>query len=195
MTFKEESMTDADQKCEVCGGESGGRPVGVAAVPGAPTSIAWCSECLARDCAPRWIFDHDFVHVAGGDVEALNEWARSRQTWVDGRYVTFDEYVKRITPEMVATQIAEFEAAATAGSRYAHQIHDVCELLHMSANGSSDPISDEKRDALRSWLSRRLEEWRQPTSEYDAAFKALIEATLAEHVESTDSEEQTARRP
>lgn len=95
----------------MCGGESGGRYVGVAAVSDAPVSIAWCSECLTRDCAPAWIFDHDFVHVAGGDVEALNERTRSRQTWADGRYMTFDEYVKRITPEMVAAQIAEFKAA------------------------------------------------------------------------------------
>jgi len=104
-------MTAFDQKCDICGGESGGRYVGVASVPGAPVSIAWCSECLARDCAPTWIFDHDFVHVAGGKLEALNKWARERETWADGRYVTFDEYVRRITPEMVAKELAEFDEA------------------------------------------------------------------------------------
>ena len=65
-------MTAFDQKCDICGGESGGRYVGVASVPGAPVSIAWCSECLARDCAPTWIFDHDFVHVAGGTLRGLH---------------------------------------------------------------------------------------------------------------------------
>lgn len=101
-------MTDLEQKCDLCHGESGGRYVGVACVPGAPVSIAWCSECLSRDCAPAWIFEHDFIHVAGGDLEALGEWARQRETWADGHYVTFDEFVKRITPEMVASEIAKF---------------------------------------------------------------------------------------
>lgn len=97
--------------CDVCHGESGGTFVGVASVPGAPVSIAWCSECLQRDSAPSWVFDHDFVYVAGGDVENLVDWARSRVTWADGGYIGFDEYVKRITPEDVAKQLAEYEQA------------------------------------------------------------------------------------
>lgn len=105
-------MTDLDQKCEVCNGESGGRYVGVACIPGVPMSIAWCSECLARDCAPAWVFDHDFVHVAGGDMDVLDDWVRSRRTWANGRYVTFDEYVKRIQPELLAALIAECSACS-----------------------------------------------------------------------------------
>lgn len=104
-------MTDLDQKCDLCHGESGGSYVGVACVPGAPVSIAWCSECLSRDCAPTWIFDHDFIFVAGGNLDGLDEWARQRETWADGRYVTFDEYVRRITPERVARELAEFDEA------------------------------------------------------------------------------------
>lgn len=104
-------MTELEIKCDVCHGESGGDFVGVACIPGAPISIAWCSECLVHDCAPVWIFEHDFIHVAGGDLEALNEWARQRKTWVDGRYVAFDEFVKRITPEMVAAEIAAIDEA------------------------------------------------------------------------------------
>jgi len=87
--------------CEVCGGQSGGKYVGVAAIPGVPMSITWCDECLHRDTAPAFIFEHDFIHVAGGNLEHLAEWARDRETWADGRYIKFDEFVKRITPEMV----------------------------------------------------------------------------------------------
>lgn len=100
--------------CDVCLGESGGTFVGVAAVPGAPVSIAWCSECLQRDTAPSWVFDHDFIYVAGGDLDNLVEWARQRRTWADGRYMSFEEYVKRWTPELVAQALVDYEAAMRA---------------------------------------------------------------------------------
>jgi hypothetical protein len=102
-------MTATDLTCDICNNDSGGTFAGVAAVPGAPVSIAWCSECLARDTAPTWVFEHDFIFVAGGDATRLNDWARQRVTWADGRYMPFDEYVTRITPEMIATQQREFE--------------------------------------------------------------------------------------
>lgn len=95
--------------CGVCHGESGGNFIGVASVPGVPMSIAWCSECLKRDCAPEEVFSHDFIYVARGDVTVLNEWARSRETWVDGRYVTFDEYVRRISLEEVAAELTKWD--------------------------------------------------------------------------------------
>ena len=97
--------------CETCGGQSGGTHVGVASVPGNAYSATWCTECLQRNTAPAWIFDHDFVFVAGGDLAALADWARARETWADGRYVPFDEYVQRITPERIAQEMKEFEDA------------------------------------------------------------------------------------
>lgn len=97
--------------CEVCNNESGGTDVGVASVPGVPMSIMWCSECLKRDCAPAFVFEHDYVFVAGGDLAALNEWSKSRETWADGRYMPFTEYVQRFTPEYVATELQKFEDA------------------------------------------------------------------------------------
>lgn len=87
--------------CEVCGGQSGGKHAGVASIPGVPMSIAWCDECLKRNTAPAFIFEHDFIFVAGGDLKNLAEWARDRETWADGKYIAFDEFVKRITPEMI----------------------------------------------------------------------------------------------
>lgn len=98
-------MTDAPLTCDVCNGESGGTFVGVASVPGAPVSIAWCNQCLTRNCAPSWIFDHDFIFVAGGDATRLAEWALARETWADGRYLSFTEYVTRISPADVQREL------------------------------------------------------------------------------------------
>lgn len=93
--------------CEVCNNESGGTDVGVASIPGVPMSIMWCSECLKRDCAPTYVLDFDYISMAHGDLSALNEWAKSRETWADGRYMGFLEYVKRFTPEDIERDLAE----------------------------------------------------------------------------------------
>jgi hypothetical protein len=98
-------------KCEVCGGQSGGDFVGVASIPGAPMSIAWCNRCIGRDAIPEFIARHDFIFVAGGDLSRLAEWARERTVWADGRYMPFAEFVRRITREEVENAIAEYEAA------------------------------------------------------------------------------------
>lgn len=103
--------------CEVCNGESGGTFVGVASVPGAPLSIAWCSECLARDSAPDYVFKHDFIFVANGDVDGLAPWARQRVTWANGGYIVFDEYVKRFTPEDVKKEMDGYFQALEAANR------------------------------------------------------------------------------
>lgn len=91
--------------CEVCNNESGGTDIGVACIPGVPMSIMWCSECIKRNCVPSFVLEHDFVFVAHGDLNALAEWARERETWADGKYISFAEYAKRISPKMVEEQI------------------------------------------------------------------------------------------
>jgi hypothetical protein len=75
--------------CEICNNESGGIDVGVASIPGVPCSIEWCSECLKQNAAPVWVFEHDFIFVAEGNLENLAPWARERVTWCDGKYVPF----------------------------------------------------------------------------------------------------------
>jgi hypothetical protein len=99
--------------CEICNNESGGTDVGVASIPGAPVSIMWCNECLKRDCAPMFVFDHDFIFVANGNLDALSDWAKQRETWADGRYVSFVEYVQRITPDEVKRQLDEYDKACS----------------------------------------------------------------------------------
>jgi hypothetical protein len=64
-----------ENNCDVCQGESGGEYVGVASIPGAPMSIAWCNKCLAIDAVPWFILKHDFIYVAAGHLENLAEWA------------------------------------------------------------------------------------------------------------------------
>lgn len=100
--------------CEVCNGESGGTFVGVASITGMPMSIAWCSECLKRDSAPAFVFDYEFIFEAEGNIELLNSWVRARETWVDGHYITFDDYVTRITPDQVRKTLDDYESERRA---------------------------------------------------------------------------------
>jgi hypothetical protein len=93
--------------CDCCHGESGGREVGVAAIPGVPMSIQWCSECLKHDAFPAFVFDHDFIFVALGSLENLNDWAKERVCWFQGKYIGFLDYVKHITPEQVEKELLE----------------------------------------------------------------------------------------
>jgi hypothetical protein len=111
MNVLAEDPTFIRSECEVCGGQSGGRHVGVACVPGAPVSIAWCSECIKRDSAPAFIFEHDFIFIAQGDLSQLNEWARGRVTWYDKKYISFDEFVQTISIDRVREELAAYEAA------------------------------------------------------------------------------------
>lgn len=59
-----------------------------------------------------------------------------------------------------------------------------CEALHMSNNGSSDPLPSAVADDLRAWLTWRLEHWtptpRGTDPAYDNAYRSLVAATLLE---------------
>lgn len=96
--------------CEVCHGETKSEEVGVAAIPGVPCSISWCQSCLNHDAFPSWVFEYDFIFVAQGDLNNLNEWARQRVCWADGKYIGFEEYVKRISPERVKKEQESYYA-------------------------------------------------------------------------------------
>jgi hypothetical protein len=49
-------MTAKEEICDVCHGESrDSRYVGVAAVPSAPVSVAWCRNCLYVGAIPRFV--------------------------------------------------------------------------------------------------------------------------------------------
>jgi hypothetical protein len=103
--------------CEVCNDEAKSEEVGVAAIPGVPCSISWCRSCLEHEAFPSWVFDHDFIYVAEGNLEGLNDWAKQRVTWADGKYIGFLEYIKRITPEQIQTELLKYRDAAEAAQR------------------------------------------------------------------------------
>lgn len=96
--------------CDVCNGESGGSFVGVAALSTGPCSIAFCDRCLRIGAEPAWALDYLFIHVAGGDIDKLHPSTHNALlTWVDGKYETFEDYVARITPEMVKKELEEYD--------------------------------------------------------------------------------------
>lgn len=75
--------------CDICDKDE---MVGVAAVPGVPVSLAWCSECLSRHCQP--LFCVDYAAVPDEDDpnftpnpdfkpgEDLADWFLNSQTFV-----------------------------------------------------------------------------------------------------------------
>jgi len=93
-------VTDKDQQCDVCHSESpNGRYVGVAAVPAAPVSVAWCNNCLANNAVPRfvaetWLFSEFWLEQEGSDKRInvmpkkppkkfpLAEWAGHFTIWL-----------------------------------------------------------------------------------------------------------------
>jgi hypothetical protein len=83
--------------CDVCHGESKGAVyVGVAAVPAAPMSVAWCQNCLHVNAIPRhvaeyWLFaEFDKQQYPDGPVMRkkpprhfpLADWAGEFKIWL-----------------------------------------------------------------------------------------------------------------
>jgi len=60
-------------------------------------------------------------------------------------------------------------------------IFAICDSLHGSHTGASDPIDDEEEGRMVGYLRHRLEHWYDGMmSDYDKAVCDLIRATLAE---------------
>lgn len=101
----------SDLTCDVCNGESGGIFVGVASLTSGPMSVAFCNKCIAERAEPTFALDYLFIHVANGDINNLHPSVLEMRTWVDGGYVIFTDYVKRITPAMVDAELRGYEEA------------------------------------------------------------------------------------
>jgi len=96
--------------CDVCNDKSGGKDVGVAAVPAAPVSVLWCDNCLRNNAVPlfvaeTWLFSpfDQFAAMLTVDEELeadsvsvempeqpphefpLANWAGVMTIWRDGR--------------------------------------------------------------------------------------------------------------
>jgi len=97
--------------CDVCNNESCDKDVGVASIPGVPMSIMWGNKCLNNPLGiviPSFTVDYLFIFVALGHLENLIDEVKEYFTWADGKYIRFDEYVKRITPEQVEKELDEY---------------------------------------------------------------------------------------
>jgi hypothetical protein len=81
-----------DGHCECCDRD---RPVAVIASPFGPASYATCKECLQRPAEPKAVFDYLYDEVAKGRPTELSKHLKSWYTWIDGKYVHWDNYVLR----------------------------------------------------------------------------------------------------
>lgn len=67
--------------------------------------------------------------------------------------------------------------------RYAMDVLTVCLTLHESATGAADPLDDDQRKRLTTWLRWRLDSWQEGppfAAVFDNAVKALCMAALAD---------------
>src|ERR1043166_5624887 len=108
--------------CDICNNESGGKDVGVAAVPGAPVSLMWCDSCLEHNATARfvvetWLFsefdgerkmpEHPSEYKFGN--QPLAEWAASQTLWMgtDRGYVTVRELYPELWRDEYRRRLAE----------------------------------------------------------------------------------------
>lgn len=84
-------MPDPDLgQCQCCGAEPA---VGVAAIPGMPTSIAWGRECLRRGAVPLWAADltvSEVCNPAAPSWSDVADWFRKQLVPLNGNYVRVD---------------------------------------------------------------------------------------------------------
>jgi hypothetical protein len=79
--------------CDVCGRE---RRIGVASLPFAAMSVAFCHECLREGAYPLWAL-HACAEICGGYAQT-NEWFQSLRSWKDGRYIDGPEVMACYAP-------------------------------------------------------------------------------------------------
>lgn len=75
--------------CDVCGRE---REVGVASLPFAAVSVAYCRECLQENAFPLWAL-HASAEIAGG-YAGMADWFQELRSYKDGRYIDGKEVVR-----------------------------------------------------------------------------------------------------
>lgn len=79
-----------ESKCEVC---EQNNSVGVAAVPGAPVSVAWCKTCLEEGAyGPIWVAKSTILTIGG--LENAEDWFKESLVFIDGKYVPIKEALK-----------------------------------------------------------------------------------------------------
>lgn len=79
-------------ECGVCHRD---RRVTVVASPFGPVSHAICEECLQRPAEPLGTFEYLYDDCAHGNPDVLDKSIKNWYTWIDGKYVHWDNYVYR----------------------------------------------------------------------------------------------------
>lgn len=77
-----------DGTCDVCLRQ---RQIGVASLPFAPMSVAFCRECLTNNAYPLWTL-HAAIELGGGKaaVGEFAQWFRLSRSYYGGAYIGFD---------------------------------------------------------------------------------------------------------
>lgn len=74
----------------------------------------------------------------------------------------------------------------------------ICQTMRMSSIGAANPLPDDEENAMRSYLYKRLGEWKPSTDRisapYDNTVKQLIEDTIREVGIRAVMSEQRVRR-
>ena len=85
-------MSQLGGTCDVCGRS---RATNVCSSPFGAMSFAYCTECLQKPAEVLFVFEYLYNDVAGGDPSRLASEIRNWYTWIDGKYVHWDNFVWR----------------------------------------------------------------------------------------------------
>lgn len=93
--------------------------VGVAAVPGAPMSVAYGRNCLQNHATPFWIADFNVgmcMMPSDLDWKHVADWFREENVYVDGAYVRVDSLTLRVGDCTACTGTGEAEMDGAIGT-------------------------------------------------------------------------------
>lgn len=81
-------------KCDVCGQD---KLVGVASLPFAAMSVAFCRDCLKNKAFPLWAL-HANAEMCGG-YENCADWFKELASYYKGEYIDGDTVMALYNPE------------------------------------------------------------------------------------------------
>lgn len=74
-------------KCDTCNKDDG--EIGVASLPFAPMSVAFCRDCLKQGAYPLWAL-HIGIEMCGGSDEVA-DWFKLMNSFHNGKYISGKE--------------------------------------------------------------------------------------------------------
>lgn len=100
----------AESTCDVCG-RQGISGVGSSAL--GPISLAYCGECIQNGAEPEWLLGMTWDSCGQG--EHVADWVKDTWTWIDDKYVSWEEFdaLARANPEKWAFDEEAYAASCT----------------------------------------------------------------------------------